>query len=166
MAERPPDVRIEDLGDPQLPQAVKDQLEAARPLAEQLPFHVDGVCKAAMEETGLDDFGDPGFRERLALLLRGFEADGDLSPLGRLSNFGFVQRLARNRLRLEDLYARHPEIADVEVRSPIVIAGLPRTGTTHLHNLVSADPTMRSLPYWESLEPVPAAGQPAAMLAP
>ena len=37
---------------------------------------------------------------------------------------------------------------------PIVICGLPRTGTTHLHNLLSADPALRSLPYWESLEPV------------
>jgi len=36
------------------------------------------------------------------------------------------------------------------------------TGTTHLHNLMSADATLRSLPYWESLEPVlPESEQPA-----
>jgi len=55
--------------------------------------------------------------------------------------------------------------------SPIIICGLPRTGTTHLHNLMSADPDLRSLPYWESLEPVladserPAPGQPDPRLA-
>jgi hypothetical protein len=60
-----------------------------------------------------------------------------------------------NRLRLEDLLRRHPEIEEVPIARPIIIVGLPRTGTTHLHNLLSADPQLRSLPYWESLEPVP-----------
>jgi hypothetical protein len=60
----------------------------------------------------------------------------------------------KNRLLVEDVVRRHPEIADVEISRPIVILGLPRTGTTHLHNLMSADPALRSLAYWESLEPV------------
>ena len=62
--------------------------------------------------------------------------------------------LLKNRLLVEDLIARHPEILDEGITAPIVICGLPRTGTTHLHNLISADPALRSLPYWESLEPV------------
>ena len=62
--------------------------------------------------------------------------------------------LLKNRLRVEDLLRRHPEILDDRIVAPIVICGLPRTGTTHLHNLMSADPALRSLPYWESLEPV------------
>src|SRR4029077_15906308 len=49
------------------------------------------------------------------------------------------------------------------VERPIVICGLPRTGTTHLHNLMAADPALRSLPYWEALEPVlPATERPAS----
>jgi hypothetical protein len=63
--------------------------------------------------------------------------------------------LLKNRLMLADLLARHPEIRDVEIARPMVIAGLPRTGTTHLHNLISSDPALRSLPYWESIQPVP-----------
>jgi hypothetical protein len=55
---------------------------------------------------------------------------------------------------VEELLARHPEILDEVIAAPIVICGLPRTGTTHLHNLISADPAIRSLSYWESLEPV------------
>jgi Sulfotransferase family len=60
----------------------------------------------------------------------------------------------------------HPEILELPVPSPIVIVGLPRTGTTLLHNLLSRDPRLRSLPYWESLQPVlpserqPPSGQP------
>src|SRR6185369_16019896 len=56
--------------------------------------------------------------------------------------------------KLEALVRRHPEIEREEIRAPIVIVGLPRTGTTHLHNLMAADPALRSIPYWESLEPV------------
>ena len=72
----------------------------------------------------------------------------------------------KNRLLIEDLSRRHPEILDEQIVAPIIICGLPRTGTTHLHNLMSADPALRSLPYWESLEPVlaepssPAPGRP------
>ncbi len=61
----------------------------------------------------------------------------------------------KNRLLLTDLLSRHPEIHDIELAPPVVIAGLPRTGTTHLHNLLAAAPTFRTLPYWESNEPFP-----------
>jgi hypothetical protein len=67
-------------------------------------------------------------------------------------------RFAANRLRLEDFIRQHPQILDVEIRQPIIIVGLPRSGTTHLLNLISADTRLRSLPYWESLEPVPIPG--------
>src|SRR5205085_11983839 len=74
----------------------------------------------------------------------------------------FVQltQLLKNRLLVEDLIRRHPQIEQVEVARPIVICGLPRTGTTHLHNLIAADPAMRSLPYWESEQPVVAEDAP------
>ncbi|WP_260860552.1 sulfotransferase [Mycobacterium tilburgii] len=47
-------------------------------------------------------------------------------------------QVLKNRLLLADLLKRHPEINDIALRSPVVIAGLPRTGTTHLHNLLAA----------------------------
>ena len=50
---------------------------------------------------------------------------------------------------------RHPEVLEIEIERPIIIAGLPRSGTTHLLNLIAADERLRSLPYWESLEPIP-----------
>jgi hypothetical protein len=61
------------------------------------------------------------------------------------------------RLRLAALLREHPEIAAEQVEAPVVILGLPRTGTTHLHNLLAELPAFRSLPYWESLEPIPPA---------
>lgn len=114
--------------------------------------HVLGV---AVEQAGLDDFGDDGFREPLEQLLDAIREEARLSPFGRVTTFAMLLQLAKNRLLVEDLWKRNPEIAAVEIRAPIVIAGLQRTGTTHLHNLLSADPQLRHLPYWESLEPVP-----------
>jgi Sulfotransferase family len=69
--------------------------------------------------------------------------------------YGQLLQVLKNRLLLTDLLSRHPEIDDIELRSPVVIAGLPRTGTTHLHNLLASAPTFRTMPYWESNEPIP-----------
>jgi hypothetical protein len=76
-----------------------------------------------------------------------------------VSAWSQLVQLLKTRLLIEDLLRRNPEIREVRIERPIVIAGLPRTGTTHLHNLISADPALRSLPYWESLEPVLADNQ-------
>ena len=72
------------------------------------------------------------FRERLAIWLRSVEEDTGLSPLGRANIHGDCVRLAANRLRVEDAVKRHPEILEIELERPIIIAGLPRSGTTHL----------------------------------
>jgi hypothetical protein len=89
------------------------------------------------------------------VLLAALDTEAGLSPMGRVSAGGMITGLLVNRLLLTDLLTRHPEIHDVEIVAPMVIAGLPRTGTTHLHNLISSDPALRSLPYWESVQPVP-----------
>jgi hypothetical protein len=59
-----------------------------------------------------------------------------------------------NRLRIHDTLTRHPDILDIEIVAPIIVVGLPRSGTTHLVNLIAADRRLRSLPLWESYEPV------------
>ena len=60
-----------------------------------------------------------------------------------------------NRLKIEADLALHLEIRDVPVDRPLFIAGLPRSGTTFLHRLMSEDPAGRTLLYWESVEPSP-----------
>jgi hypothetical protein len=148
-------IHIDDLGKPRLPLALR-ALNAARPLVERVvSLDPDDLLASARSRTGLHDYGDPSFREPFAVLLEAFERDAELSALGRISTRGLVLQLLANRLRIEDLFRRHPEIEHERIERPIIIAGLPRTGTTHLHNLISQDPSLRSLPYWESLEPVP-----------
>jgi hypothetical protein len=85
--------------------------------------------------------------------------DDRLNAVGRLGLYASCVRFLANRLKLTALLARHPEIHEVVIDRPIIVAGLPRSGTTHLLNLMAADARLRSLPYWESLEPIPARGE-------
>lgn len=155
--------RIDDWSDPVFPPEAAALRESVRPLADAIVLEPEAIVAEARAATGLDDLGiggDPGWTGRLRTLLTALRAEADLDAWGTVSSAGLLGQLVRNRLLLTDLLARHPEIHDVELEAPIVIAGLPRTGTTHLHNLLAADPALRSLPYWESLEPVlPAAEQ-------
>jgi len=153
MSARPEDIRIRDLADPVLTPVQKAAIEGASRIPVE--FNESAVLDAAREQTGLSDFGADDFHVRLAVWLQSIEEDADLGPVGRVGVFRDCVRYAANRLRFEDLLRRHPEILDVEVSRPVIIAGLPRSGTTHLLNLIAADTRLRSLPYWESLEPIP-----------
>src|SRR6185437_13191666 len=109
--------------------------------------------------TGLTDFGADDYRERLDVYLTAIGEIGGLTPAGTVNFFSQLLQILKNRLLLTDLLTRQPEIHDIELRPPVVIAGLPRTGTTHLHNLLGAGPTFRTLPYWEGVEPFPLAAE-------
>jgi len=151
--DRADDIRITDLAQPVLTDAQRAAVRAAGQAVISLTE--DAVLEAARRRTGLSDFGAEDFHERLRVWLRSADEDPELNALGRATVFGNCVRVLANRLRFTELLARHPEIDDVEIRRPIIIAGLPRSGTTHLVNLISADTRLRSLPYWESLEPFP-----------
>lgn len=124
-------------------------------LAPDCPLDADALHARAVADTGLHDFGADDYRERLEVYLADVRDIDGLTAAGRVNFFSQLLQMLKNRLRLTDLIKRHPEIRDVELLPPIVIAGLPRTGTTHLHNLIGAGPTFRTLPYWEGVEPFP-----------
>lgn len=117
-------------------------------------FDPERLCAAARAETGLADFGDPTFREGLSHLCEALPGGG-LSALGVRAWQGQIHNYLVQRLRIEDWYARHPEIERVAITAPVWITGLPRTGTTALSNLLAADPAARSLRSWESAQPTP-----------
>jgi hypothetical protein len=148
--------RIDDLRAPRCDDAQRAALEYGRGLDVRLD--VDGLLHDARRRTGLHDFGADDFVARLRVMADAVDADADLHPLGRLAVRQRLVRLLANRLLVEDLCRRYPEILAIELRAPIIVVGLPRSGTTHLVNLIAADRRLRSLPYWESLEPVPRPG--------
>lgn len=122
---------------------------------KHVPISVEGVLASARRRTGLADFGARDFEERLGLLVADYEADTGMSEMGRRVVLGDLVRYASNRLLIEDYLRRHPEATQQRIEKPLIVVGLPRTGTTHLVNLLAADRRFRSLPLWESLEPLP-----------
>lgn len=147
-------IHLDDLATPRYSAEAQAIREMMATVAADFPLDADVLHERARADTGLDDFGADDYRERLELYVAGLR-EIDMHGPG-IVNFGsqLVQWL-KNRLLLTDLLKRHPEIHDIELLAPVVIAGLPRSGTTHLHNLLAAAPTFRSLPYWESVEPFP-----------
>ncbi len=123
-------------------------------LAADCPLDAEVLHTRAREATGLDDFGPDDYRERLEMYLAELR-EIDMHAPGVVNFHVQLVQWLKNRLLLTDLLTRHPEIEEIELLPPVVIAGLPRSGTTHLHNLLAAAPTFRSLPYWESVEPFP-----------
>lgn len=123
-------------------------------------FVPDALMSEARAATGgLSDFGDPSFRPALDRLCRALDEEARLSDTGR-----YVLRLKllgqlTNRLRLEEDFKRHPEITLEKIDAPLVIVGLPRTGTTKLHRLLSRDPRFWWMAFWESQFPLPFPGE-------
>ena len=109
----------------------------------------------ARRRTGLHDFGDDYFREPLGRLLEAYEHEAALTVFGRLVAHQDLLRLLENRLRMTEVRKRHPEIDRGEIRSPIFILGLPRTGTTILHEILAQDPANRVPMTWEVMWPWP-----------
>jgi hypothetical protein len=113
------------------------------------------VNAAAMKQTGLADFGDPYYREGLQQLLESANADANLHPLGRFMTNDIVTNYLSQRLWLVETRKRQPEIFREPLRPPLIIAGLARSGTTFLHNLLALDPAHRSIPQWMLVRPFP-----------
>ena len=101
-------------------------------------YDVPGRLAFALHDTrdqGWRD--DTGFRERLGVILQSLYEDAGLTRGGRITILQNAIRVMANRLRIEELVKRHPEILDIHIDRPVFIAGLPRSGTTHLVNWLS-----------------------------
>jgi len=120
-----------------------------------MPLSVPALLDAARAATGLEDFGDPSFRDGLEVLVDAIEHEANPNEAGRMGLAGQITGYLSERLRIEGCYRRHPEIAAQRIEGPIFITGLPRTGTTALSHLLAADPDTRSLRMWESQAPTP-----------
>ncbi len=151
------DIYIDDFANPQL----SDAQRAAIDYCETLDINLSraSIMAEAEQTVGMSDWGAADFIERLDLLCSEWNSDPHLNNLGKLSLRNKLLQHATSRLLIQDQFVRHPEIRDVEIVAPIIVAGLPRSGTTHLLNLMAADSRLRSLPLWESYEPVPRPGE-------
>jgi hypothetical protein len=115
----------------------------------------DEVAARAAERAGLDDFGTPTWQWGLEILLCELDTFPDVSEkaMGQVTEM-YVKALW-NRLRVVDYAKRHPEVRAEQIREPLVILGMPRTGTTLVSNLLDQDVAHRSLLNWEAVDSIP-----------
>ena len=109
--------------------------------------------RAAMRRANLHDFGSWPFDEPLTRLLDAYQREADLTMLGRLTVRELIVSLLENLLRLEDERSHNADIEAQNIAAPVFIVGLPRTGTTLLHGLMSEDPDNRVPRTWEVMFP-------------
>jgi hypothetical protein len=120
-----------------------------------LPLDPSALIRESLEKTGLDDFGDDAFREPLGILLQSLEKDARLNLIGRLCARSQIIRLLVNRLRMVEDRKQYTEICGQQVRRPLFITGLPRSGSTFLHAVLAQDPRARAPQVWEVMCPSP-----------
>jgi hypothetical protein len=114
------------------------------------------LCAKARYRTGLEDFGEPPLEGPLEILVNSLEHEADLHPLGRFLMSVRLQSLLETRLRLVDEWrAQRQRFADSSIRGPIFVTGMPRSGSSFLHELLAEDPANRAPRVWEVMFPVP-----------
>jgi hypothetical protein len=147
------EIYINDLATP----SYTDIQRAAIDYGETLTVDLNrlSIMAEAEKKTGFNDWGPEDFIPRLDLLCNEWNNDKGLTGIGRLGLRNKLLQHATSRLLIQNQFNRHPEIHDIKIEKPIIVAGLPRSGTTHLLNLMASDSRLRSLPLWESYEPVP-----------
>ena len=104
---------------------------------------IDSLKRAAERRTGLSDLGSWPLSEPFERLLEAYDREARLTTLGRVTVREMLVSQLENLLHMEAERAANPAIEERPINRPVFIIGLPRTGTTLLHNLLSEDPESR-----------------------
>jgi sulfotransferase family protein len=132
------------------------QLGQIDQLKQALTF--EPLLETAFAEAGRREFRDTSFLPNLKKTLE-IPTRLDLSARGLMGVHANFTRFLVNRLRWEADVERHPEILDEDVSDPIIVLGLPRSGTTKLQRFLSADPNVHATPAWAMFNPAPLPGE-------
>jgi hypothetical protein len=125
---------------------------------KELRLDGDALCDQARRKTGLEDFGEPPLEPALSVLVASLEREANLHPLGRFLMRIHLQELLAARLRfVAQCEARREEITRSNPVAPIFIVGMPRSGSTFLHELLARDEAMRAPRVWAVMSPEDAA---------
>lgn len=114
------------------------------------------LCNVARRRTQLEDFGDPPLEPAFSILVNSLEQEADLHPLGRFLMRVHLVGLLTTRLRLAEHWRSYvARMALAPIERPIFIIGMPRSGSTFLHELLAEDPKNRVPRVWEVMFPNP-----------
>ncbi|MBI3229568.1 MAG: sulfotransferase [Burkholderiales bacterium] len=147
---------------PQLPLAMRILNRIGRFLSARfalMRFEPQALMARAMRKTGLRDFApDADFDEGLSVLCQSLEQDVRPSLLGRIFLHDILLRVLSNRLLLVHWRKEKPERFQQPLLAPLIVVGMPRSGTTFLHRLLALAPGARALKMWELQRPLPPRG--------
>lgn len=115
---------------------------------------IDEMHAEASRRTGLTDFGPDDYRKPFAMLAAHLASNG-FSDIGQGGYREDLIVALIGRLVREDEWKKHPEYKRRAIPAPLVICGVPRTGTTALHKLLSVDPQFQGLDNWLTSWPKP-----------
>lgn len=146
-------ITVDDLANPEISERGREIL--AERAAISVEFSLQGILQYAEDISDVPIHKDEEFFKSLERFLLEGDRRGGFSEAGKKMLAAEMANLIVQRSRLEALFSEHPEIADVEIKAPIVIAGIPRSGTTNLSNIMASDSRLRSLSFWESKNPLP-----------
>lgn len=119
-------------------------------------FNPEHLEAEARRRSGLQDVGPADYAEPFAILAESYDREAPFSEAGRAAAVERMVGALVDRLTLNDWFRRHPEIAAEQIDAPVVIAGLPRTGTTLLYRMLSAAEGFAAPLHYEAAEPAPA----------
>jgi hypothetical protein len=123
------------------------------------PVPPEKLVDLARRRSGLDDFGEWSFEEPLAVLVRSYYEEANLSAFGRIAVRWDMLRFLSNLLRLREEEKKDPAVLEERIDRPIFVLGLPRSGTTFLHNLLADDPGNLTPRCWQTVFPYPIGAQ-------
>jgi LPS sulfotransferase NodH len=132
-----------------------------RSLGDRLSRHLwslqsQALCEEARRQTGLEDFGDPPIEPALSILVKSLDLEANLHPLGRFLIWAHLRELLKTRLRLTQEWIRISATLEIsQIQRPVFITGMPRSGSTFLHELLAEDAENRVPRVWEVMFPIP-----------
>ena len=121
---------------------------------------VELIAAARAAVPGLEDFGAPPLSPVFERMVQAMNQEGRLSERGATGRGQHIVHLLSNRLRLTNMLRRRPELATAPLGRPVVIVGLPRSGTTKMQRMLVRDEQFNSIMTWECLSPVPLSDDP------
>ena len=146
-------IDIDDLANPVISEAGKKVLAERAEIP--IDFSMDAVLAFTESQLDVPLYRGEFFLDRLESFMMEGHRVCNYSDAGKGFFVATISNLILQRSRFEALFKRNPEILDVEIKSPLVLAGLPRSGTTNLANIMAADNRLNSLAFWEIYRPVP-----------
>lgn len=128
-------------------------LENLGVLSTPMDFH--SLCNLAERKTGLHDFGDPFFEEGLKVLLISIRDDARLHFFGKFITRMIILNYLTQRLLFYNAQKISPETFKSKLQAPFIVTGIPRSGTTFLHRMLSLDSRNDGIPFWRLYRPFP-----------